>query len=140
MPLTTEDRLAILDLHARYYLSTDDADVDGFMHCWVESDDIAFESVFGDMHGRAAIRAFEEGHVTTGMAVGKRHFLSNLAVRDGEREGEALATSYMTVIDVTNKPIKIVATGKYADSLLVRTDAGWRFARRKLEVDPGYDA
>jgi hypothetical protein len=79
--LTAEDRLDILDLCARYYISTDEKDVEGFMDCWVPDDDIVFKSAFGDFAGRAAVRQFEDEHVHRGMAVGKRHLLSNVSIR-----------------------------------------------------------
>jgi gluconate kinase len=45
--LTADDQLDLLDLCARYYVSTDEADVDGFMAC-------------------SAIRGFEDDHVHRG--------------------------------------------------------------------------
>ena len=137
MPLTTEDRLAIHELCARYYLTTDEADVDGFMDCWADHDDIRFESVFGTFEGRAGIRAFEDEHVHRGMAVGKRHLLSNVVARPGEDDNTATVTSYMTVLDVVNIP-HIVATAIYRDSKVVRTDDGWKFVYRHMDVDPGF--
>lgn len=139
MPLTAEDRLEIQDLCARYYVSTDEKDVDGFMRCWVDSDDILFESVFGTFRGRGEIRAFEDEHVHRGMAIGRRHLLGNVVVREGEAPDTALVTSYMVVMEVAKAP-HLVATAIYRDSRVVRTVEGWRFAYRHMDVDPGFQA
>lgn len=137
MPITEADRSAIIELHHRYYLSTDDKDVEGFMDCWVEDGFEGFFSPFGDFETRDALSEFEHDHTHGGTADGKRHFSGNLVMREGDDADTVLATSYMTVVDVVNVP-KIVATGKYTDSVVRRTSDGWKFARRELSVDPGY--
>ena len=137
MPLSALDRLEIQDLCARYYISTDEQDVDGFMDCWVEDDDITFNSAFGNYKGRAAIREFEDEHVHRGMAVGKRHLLGNVSIEEGERPNEALVTSYLVVMEVVERPY-ILATAIYRKSLVERTDEGWRFRSRTMDVDPGF--
>lgn len=134
--LTADDRLEILDLCARYYISTDEADVDGFMACWADDDDITFKSAFGDFQGRDAIRRFEDEHVHRGMAVGKRHLLTNVVIRPGG-PGRALVTSYLAVVEVVEVP-SIIATAIYRDSVAEKTAAGWRFRERAMAVDPGF--
>ena len=135
--LSEQDHRDIEALHHRYYLSTDDADVDGFLDCWATEEFEGFFSPFGDFETRDALREFEHGHTHgDGMAVGKRHINSNLHVT-ADGKDRALATSYMLVVDVENAP-RIIATGKYTDSVCVRTQEGWKFARRDLHVDPGF--
>lgn len=134
--LTDTDRLEILDLCARYYVSTDEADVNGFMDCWIDSDEILFESAFGTFRGRKAIRDFETAHVNGGMAVGKRHMLSNVIIKP-HAEGSALVTSYLTVVEVRDRP-EIVATAIYRDSKVVKTKQGWKFAARSMDTDSGF--
>jgi hypothetical protein len=104
MALSTQDRHEILDLCARYFISTDEKDVDGYMDCWVDDDDISPESVFGNLKGRKPFRDFMDEHVIRGIGVGKRHLLSNTSIRDGEDDRTAYVTSYMVVIDVDNIP------------------------------------
>lgn len=135
--LTTDDRLDIFDLCARYYISTDEKDVDGFMDCWVPDDDIVFNSAFGNFKGRVAVREFEDEHVHRGMAMGKRHLLNNVTIRPGPKPNQALVTTYLTVVEVVEVP-HIVATAIYRDSLAEKTTLGWRFRERSMEVDPGY--
>jgi hypothetical protein len=135
--LTAEDRLDIHDLCARYYISTDEKDVEGFMDCWVPDDDIVFKSAFGDFAGRDAVRQFEHEHVHRGMAVGKRHLLSNVSIRPASRPDQALVTTYLTVVEVVEEP-RIIATAIYRDSVAEKTSAGWRFRERAMDVDPGF--
>jgi hypothetical protein len=137
MTITADDRLLIQELHHHYYLSTDNADVDGFIDCWASDRPILFESPFGDFADLDSLRAFETEHVEGGMAVGKRHYNLNLALRPGPDQDTVFATSYMVVLEVAGMP-GIVATGIYRDSVVVRTASGWRFQKRSLQVDPGF--
>lgn len=137
MPLSSEDRIQIHELCAKYYVSTDEKDVDAFMDCWVDADDILFESAFGNFKGRDAIRKFEDDHVHRGMAVGKRHILSNVFIREGADSNKALVTSYLMVLEVVEKPL-IVATAIYRDSQVEKTAKGWKFRKRAMAVDPGF--
>lgn len=134
--ITANDKLEILDLHSRYYISTDEADVDGFMNCWLDNDEILFESAFGTFRGRNEIRAFETAHVNGGMAVGKRHLLSNVSLEPVD-SSTVLATSYLSVVEVKDRP-EIIATAIYRKSKVVKTAAGWKFAHRAMDTDSGY--
>lgn len=135
--LSADDRLEIQDLCARYYVSTDEKDVDGFMGCWVDDDAITFDSAFGTFTGRSALRQFEDEHVNRGMAIGKRHLLGNVCIRPGEEPGVAFVTSYLVVLEVAAIP-HIVATAIYRDSRVERTPHGWKFRHRRMDVDPGF--
>lgn len=137
MILTSDDKLEIHDLCARYYVSTDEKDVDGFMDCWVDDDEIIFESAFGNFKGRSEIRAFEEEHVHRGMAIGKRHLLSNVFISASEKKNQAYVTSYLTVVEVVDVPA-IIATAIYRKSLVEKSSKGWKFRFRSMDVDPGF--
>ncbi len=133
MSLTALDRLEILDLVARYNLSTDDKDVDGYMACWAE--EVLFESPFGTFRTREEMRAFEAQHVETG-AMGKRHLSLNVAIE--EEDDDALVTSDLVVLEVAEAP-HVVATGRYDRSRAIRTPDGWKFTHRRLELDGGFE-
>ncbi len=137
MPLSGEDILAIHHLATRYALATDNADVDGFMNCWADDRPVCFESVFGTLNTREAIREFEDEHVNRGVAIGKRRQTTNLLVEEGEDADTAYLTNDVVIIEVKELP-EIIATGRYNRSRVVRTAKGWRFQRRALEVDTGY--
>ena len=137
MGLSLQDKFEIQQLCAKYYVSTDEQDVDGFMNCWIDSDDILFESEFGTFKGTKEIREFEDNHVHRGMAVGKRHLLGNVIVEDGDDQFTAYVTSYLVVMEVANIP-QIVATAIYRRSKAIKTDDGWKFVHRKMDVDEGF--
>lgn len=137
MSLNADDKIEIHELCAKYYVSTDEKDVDGFMDCWMDDDDIVFESAFGNFKGRQEIRKFEDEHVRTGMAIGKRHLLGNVYISESNKKNQALVTSYLIVMEVVDKPF-IVATAIYRDSVVEKTSKGWKFRKRSMSVDPGF--
>ena len=142
MTLTGQDRVEIMDLCARYNISTDNADVDGFMDCWVEEGNgnhVRFESPFGNFDSREKIRNFEQEHVTTGGAVGKRHLGSNIVIKEGKDEvvNTAFVTNDLIVVEARDIPY-VVATARYNDSKVIKTDKGWKFSYRNLKVDEGF--
>lgn len=140
--LDPRDELEIRNLVARYCITTDDADADAFMQdCWVEPDQFGgYESgAFGSMKTWAEMHAFEKHHVGPGgMANGKRHQATNLLI-EPVSETEALVTHDLVVLEVADAP-RIVATGRYDRSVVVKTPKGWRFKSRTLKVDPGFFA
>lgn len=139
MNLPAEDLLAIQSLVARYCLTTDDADPAGFMDCWVGPDEFGgYESgPFGSMATWDELYEFEKEHTgPEGMARGKRHQVTNLHI-EAVSATEARVTHDLQVLEVSDPP-RLIATGRYDDSVVVKTDEGWRFRSRTLHVDPGF--
>lgn len=139
MNLTSQDLLEIHNLVARYCLTTDNKDVDGFMDCWVEPEKFeGYDSgAFGHMQTWDEMRNFEAHHVGQGgMANGKRHQALNILV-EPVSDNEVRVTHDMIVLEVANIP-GLVATGRYDNSKVVKTNKGWKFAFRKLDVDSGF--
>lgn len=134
--LSAEDRLELFDLAARFYTNIDEKDADAFMRCWVDSDEILYESDEGNAQGRQGMRQFFEYHVHYGMGVGKRHVLANLTINEGEDNNTAYTTSYLIVLAVDVIP-HIFATAIQRRSKVVRTAAGWQFLYRSQNTDPG---
>lgn len=136
---TAADEHAIRDLVARYCITTDNADADAFMECWVPPEQFGgYESgPFGTMKTWAELHAFEKHHVGPGgMANGKRHQATNVLVEPVSAD-EAHVTHDLLVLEVAQEP-RLIATGRYDASVVVRTPRGWRFKSRKLHVDPGF--
>ena len=50
---------------------------------------------------------------------------------------KAHVTHDLVVLEVADEP-RIIATGRYDKSVVVKTANGWRFESRKLHVDPGF--
>ncbi len=134
-----EDDLAIRNLVALYCLTTDNADADAFMDCWVEPEQFGgYESgAFGSMKTWQEMHAFEKHHVGPGgMANGKRHQVTNLLIEPVSAD-EVHVTHDMIVLEVAQEP-RVIATGRYNKSIVVRTAKGWRFKSRRLDVDSGF--
>lgn len=139
MDLSQRDYQEIHNLVMRYVISTDNADVEGFMECWVGKDEFGgYESgPFGTMETWDQLREFEAHHVGEGgMANGKRHQVTNLMI-EPINENEVHVTHDMMVIETAQIPM-IIATGRYNKSLVVKTAGGWKFKSRNLEVDSGF--
>lgn len=137
--MKTNDFLEIQNLVVAYCLTTDNADVDGFMNCWVNPTEYGgYDSgAFGSLKTWQELKDFEAHHVGKGGdANGKRHQATNIHIKM-VNENEALVTNDMLVFEVANIPM-LVATGRYNDSVVVRTEKGWKFKSRKLDIDGGY--
>ncbi len=137
--LPPDDDREIRNLIARYCLTTDNADADAFMACWVTPDAFGgYESgPFGTMTTWQEMLDFERHHVGPGgMANGKRHQVTNILLEPVSAD-EVHVTHDMIVLEVAQEP-RIIATGRYDRSVVVRTPVGWRFKRRTLHVDPGF--
>lgn len=65
-----------------------------------------------------------------GFEKNKRHFSANLSIR-AVSQTKALVTHDMIVCDVSGEP-KIVAIGRYNDSVAVKMDRGWKFKSRAV--------
>jgi hypothetical protein len=139
MNITATDVLDIQNLITAYCLTTDNKDADGFMNCWVEPAEFGgYDSgAFGNMKTWQELKDFEQHHVGPGGdANGKRHQATNIHITFIS-ETEARVTNDMLVFEVAEIPF-LVATGRYNDSVVVKTKVGWKFKSRTLDIDTGY--
>ena len=121
MPLTTDDRLAIQDLVARYNHAIDGADPEGWAATFAS--DGTFESR-GEVHtGADALVAFARGFQQR--LPGARHWNNNLLI-DGD--GDQATTRCYLMLWREGAP---VSEGMYVDTLK-RIDGQWRFTSRKV--------
>ena len=139
MNISTQDLLEIQNLITTYFIATDNKDVEGFMNCWVGPEEFeGYDSgAFGNMETWEKLRDFEAEHVGEGGdANGKRHQATNVVISPVS-ETEVKVTHDMLVFEVADIPT-LVASGRYNDSLVVKTEHGWKFKWRKLNVDSGF--
>ncbi len=137
--ITFDDFLEIQNLVTAYCITTDNADADGFMALWVEPQDFGgYESgPFGSMKTWQELYDFEKHHVGPGgVANGKRHQSTNIHIRPISST-EVRVTNDLVVLEVADEP-RVIATGRYNDSLVVKTSKGWKFKKRTLNVDSGF--
>jgi hypothetical protein len=126
MPLSAEDRLAIMDLAARYNHCLDGGDPAGWADCFTE-DGVFESSRSGRSEGRQQLVAFAEDVAAN--RAGIRHFIDNLVIDgDGDR---ATLRCYLLLWDCREVPPRAAAFARYDDEL-TRTPAGWRFRHRRV--------
>jgi hypothetical protein len=129
MPLTTEDRLEILDLAARYSHATDRRDGEALADTF--TDDGIFEGpgLPEPRQGRAAHIASTSAPRPPGIVM--RHFISNPVI-----EGDGDSATMKLYVEVKNLAAdgKPMLVGCYFDDLK-RVNGAWKFAKRRVEVD-----
>lgn len=137
--IETTDRLEINELLARYCHSIDAARAD--LCAGLFTDDASLNTAVGNAHGSDAIRAWVEGRLALrqeGMQV--RHYLLNVLLApvaaDLVRARSTLL--YTTQARDAQTSAQLLATGIYEDEIR-RTDRGWRFSRRTVEMAPLLD-
>jgi hypothetical protein len=109
MTVKSEDRVAILDVLARYCWLVDDGDGDGWAALWTK--DGKFTGIPTPMEGHDQLRQMPPGF--HGMADGKmRHVITNIVVDGGKTADEATAKGYSAVYDLRAGAGKVMAFAK----------------------------
>ena len=109
------------------------------MNCWVSPEEFGgYGSVaFGSMKTWEELCAFEAHHVGKGGdANGRRQQATNLVIHPISGTGVKV-THEMLVFEEAQIPY-LGATGRYNDSLVVKTAKDWKFKWRKLEIESGF--
>src|SRR5262245_28254642 len=129
MALTTEDRLAILDLIARYNHALDAGDKEAYAATWAE--DGVFElGTQETVRGRAALRERFANPPPEGVRL--RHWSTNAIIEgDGDR---ATLRLYVMAMRIDPQGRQIGFSGVY-DDRLERVSGAWKFAHRHLTPD-----
>lgn len=95
---------------------------------------IAEGELIGPFEGREAIVAMMRD-ASDSQEDQRRHVTSNLIIE--EHEDTATCVSYLTLFSAYNGTLTALSTGKYQDEL-VRTNAGWKLAKRHIALDLPY--
>jgi uncharacterized protein (TIGR02246 family) len=130
--LTADDELAVRNVVARVALCADGPDVDAYVGLFTP--DAVWDMPGAPRKGHAEIRAGSEERRAAGQigpGSNTRHVVSTVAVAvDGDR---AVADSYWQFyVDTVSAP-RLQLMGAYHDEL-VRTDAGWKLAHRRITI------
>ncbi len=128
--LKVEDKIEIAELCTKYNLAVDNSDIEGWLETW--ADDGMLEGNFVNARGKSELKNMLVNLLDSNTVTGKRHVLANIVC---EGEGDiATATSYLIIFEAMNSPA-VIASAVYNDNLK-KIDNRWKFARRKLIVDP----
>jgi len=120
--LSSDDRLAILDLAARYNFAIDGGDAEAWASTFTP--EVVFDSGRGPVTGRADLQEFAR-EFSQGPMRGTEHWNANHVI-DGDG-GQATHRCYLNLI--RGESGESVARAKYRDDL-TRVDGAWKFARR----------
>jgi uncharacterized protein (TIGR02246 family) len=128
--LSTEDRMAIQQLAARYNHAIDSGDGAAYAGTFVE--DGVLDAGQLVLEGREALEQFASAF--PGSVLCPRHVATSLLI-DGGGDG-AVLRAYVQMYALVGDPPRqtITASGTYTDSL-VKLEEGWRFVRRTFTAD-----
>jgi uncharacterized protein (TIGR02246 family) len=125
-----EEEARIRDLLNEYCYCYDAGQIDRVVALFTP--DAVISNASGIHRGTAAIRRNYEDFVT------KRrfgfHFVTNVMIRVAPAAREAVATSYLLTLNVSNADRAAFTTGTYVDRL-VRQEDVWRIAERRITAD-----
>lgn len=132
--LTTEDRLAIQALYARYCATFDLGDADGWVNCF--SPDGVFKSGKG-FRGHAELREFVEGRLKARPTAPNRnvqHWNTNLIVEGDGQRAKGMCYLLLAGQSVESQQTVFAVQGTYTDDL-VKLNGQWKFACREMFRD-----
>jgi SnoaL-like domain len=124
--LSADDYMEIQQLYATYNNAIDGGDAEGWASTFTP------DGVFNTFNGHEALIGFIHAWRDRMGGATRKHWNTNLHISGDSKE--ATGTVYLMLIDTATKPISIIATGTYADTL-VKTKDGWRFSKRTTKMD-----
>lgn len=132
--LTADDRLAIIDLLARYARAIDFARWDELPTFFTPDCVVDFGKVMGVHEGHAGVRRMAEMIGSTGLTM--RHYSTNVIIEQAGGE-HADVTSYVLAFTGPDFGSLAQTTGRYEDEL-VKRDGHWLIRRRRGVIEmPG---
>ena len=127
--LSTDDRLAIAEIIARYCWAIDQRDWTGFTDMFTEDCRLDFGNVMGVFEGADGLRNFAT--TMSGLDLLMRHYTTNVVIEgDGSR---ARARSYVLALTGSGAG-RSQATGRYEDDF-VKVDGRWRIRTRRAVIE-----
>jgi uncharacterized protein (TIGR02246 family) len=127
LALDGADIAAIQNLYAGYGHFIDEGNGERFSQCFTHDGSLGTEGG-KPLEGRAAISRF-----AATPRPGVRHVVVNVHVEGND--DEAVGRAYFVACDVSGRPVKVLTTGRYRDSLR-RVDGSWLFTHRHFTPDP----
>jgi ketosteroid isomerase-like protein len=128
MALSTDDRVEITQLYAKYNFALDFGDSAGWAATFTP--DGVFSSATGTFNGSDELKGFAEGFAARMKA---RHWTNNLVIEEGASGAEGKCYLALYKLGDEGGP-SILVSGVYNDEL-TKTAEGWRFKSRKVTGD-----
>jgi hypothetical protein len=130
--LSTQDRLDIQQLIARYAWALDTGDVDAFVRCFTGDGELRWDAFDTPLRwsGAGELRYFIEGLRSLPDSAGRQHHVSNLLV-EPVGDGARARAFVMVTLRRADGSLAAHVAGYYEDELAV--EAGeWRIRRRTI--------
>ena len=132
-PLTAMDKLSIMELAARFEMSLDREDVDGYLATFVPDGTGVLESSFGPpAKGNEALNKAFFGMLNA-FARGQRHCSMNQIITGNDHE--ATMVSYLVVFN--RNELERTGSALVTDKA-VKIKGVWYLTSRKIDVDPSF--
>ena len=127
--LTTEDRLAIGEVIARYCHCVDRGRWDEFIELFSDDCRLDLSQALGLYEGKAGVGKFVE--TMKGLPIVMRHLVTNVVIRgDGEH-----ARSECYVLAITGSGAQTNQTAGFYDDEFVKQNGRWLLRARRLMLD-----
>ena len=130
MVISSEDRVAILGLLARYNHAIDSRDTETWLDCFTEDAIYEFPPD-RRWEGIDELRRVGEGRATAVDQPVSRHWLNNIIIEGDERSAQV--TCYLMLLRPLEGP-RINHTGLYRHTVR-KVDGVWKFSHRRMEQD-----
>jgi 3-phenylpropionate/cinnamic acid dioxygenase small subunit len=132
--VSVDDHQAIAEVIARYAVTLDEGDADGWAECFTEDGRYTLtlpeaEAPAFDIRGRRALAEYRRANPIIGVGAAWQHVVSNLRIAVDASLHTAEARSYWTSIAADPRP-EILAFGVYHDRLARQADGSWLLAER----------
>ena len=136
-PLTTEDKLEIAELAARYNHAVDHRDAEAWADLFTPDGRV---EVNGGLlaESREGLRAYVEN--ARQLPAKRRHWICNVVVDEGPAPGTARLRLYVNCYDITDGAVTApYMLGEYDDEV-VRHEGRWKFRVRRQTTVAGRSA
>lgn len=123
-----------MQLCTRYYGHPPQFNVAWLVDCWSRHDDISLETSYGNLQGPAAIADYERAYLLCARRFGVRQVLVEMRLELLPMPDAVTARVVLLNISPGDEPEPHVSR-RVDHNDVVRTAEGWRFRRRRLEID-----
>lgn len=131
------DRVAILDLMARYAHSYDEGRLEELGPLFTAEAVFRFDPPIAgfpaELVGRDAIAGAMQARYAATAPAQRRHIITNVLI-DPVTDDRAEVASYLLLGSTTDGVLNLPVTGRYTD-VVVRDEGRWRYAERLLRLD-----
>jgi len=132
--LSVEDQLDIQSLYAFYNLASDACDIEGYADCFTADGEMLSPEDGIEGRGCGALKAHKQRERDDRAGRYRRHWNGNLHL---EKLGadRVRGRCYLIAYNGTPGDLPAIADCGVYEDILVKTEAGWKFAQRRLTMD-----